>query len=265
MPSAETQANPAPTRKNEALPLRYQTPKAWAQQVMADPLALLNDHAHLEKKAGTNALELLNRWPLPVPLPRREGLGEGRNDRLQDGQQNNTQAERHASPSPSPSLKGGENGSPTHDALTLQWIQTMTAVAKDEVDHLGIVLRILFRRGGRFTKSHRNAYAAQLRDEVRLNEGPNQLLDRLIISALIEARSCERFEVLGEHCGDDELRKLYRDLANSERGHFIVFLNLARELPGNLAVEQRWDEMLDIEAATIQCQPPGPRMHSGVL
>lgn len=194
---------------------------------MRDPLALLNDHAHLEKKAGTNALELLNRWPLEAPLK----------------------------------LKATDT---SHEALTLQWVQTLTAVAKDEVDHLGTVLRILFRRGGRFTKSHRNAYAAALRDEVRISEGPNQLLDRLIISALIEARSCERFEILGEHCGDDELRKLYLDLANSERGHFTVFLNLARQLPGNLAVESRWDEMLDIEAATIQSQPSGPRMHSSV-
>ncbi len=229
MPTLPTQADSPVAALADDLPLRYQTPPRWAAQVMADSMALLNDHAHLEKKAGANALELLNRWPLEAPLT---------------------------------------NGPPTdatHHALTIQWVQTMTAVAKGEVDHLGTVLRILFRRAGRFTKSHSNAYAASLRKMVRVGRGPEELLDRLIISALIEARSCERFEVLGEHCNDDELRQLYRDLANSERGHFTVFLNLARQLPGNLAVESRWDRMLDAEAATIASQPPGPRMHSGVL
>ena len=49
------------------LPLRYQTPPQWATDVLEKPLELLNDHAHLEKKAATNALELLNRWPEPNP------------------------------------------------------------------------------------------------------------------------------------------------------------------------------------------------------
>ena len=47
----------------EALPLRYHTPDSWAAQALAEPLALLGDHAHLERKAGANALELINRWP----------------------------------------------------------------------------------------------------------------------------------------------------------------------------------------------------------
>ena len=195
---------------------------------MADPLALLNDHAHLEKKAGSNALELLNRWPLDSAAQRTIAETNGEDD------------------------------------LTVQWVQTMTAVAKDEIDHLGTVLRIIFRRGGRFTKSHGNAYARELRNLVRAGRGPDELLDRLIVSALIEARSCERFEVLGEHCADDELRRLYRDLANSERGHFTVFLNLARRLPGKLDVDGRWAFYLEAESGIIQKQDPGPRMHSGV-
>ena len=53
--------------KDADLPLRYDTPRAWVEAVLREPLALLNDHAHLEKKAATNALELLNRWPEPNP------------------------------------------------------------------------------------------------------------------------------------------------------------------------------------------------------
>ena len=158
-------------RTEEAqLPLRYRTPADWARSVLQRPLELLNDHAHLEKKAAANALELLNRWPEPNPP---------------------------------------EN-----------WVAAMTAVARDEVEHLSTVCRLLARRGGRLTKQHGNPYASALRGLVRQGQGPAELVDRLMVSALIEARSCERFKLLGEACEEDpELRKLYRGLWASEHGH----------------------------------------------
>src|SRR6188474_923261 len=107
--------------RDAELPLRFHTPPLWASNVLREPLALLNDHAHLEKKAATNALELLNRWPEPNPP---------------------------------------EN-----------WVTAMTAVARDEVEHLAVVSRLLARRGGRLTKSHSNPYANELRKLVRLGLG----------------------------------------------------------------------------------------------
>src|SRR5215212_625459 len=94
------------------LPLRHPTPPRWAPEVLRHPLELLNDHAHLEKKAAANALELLNRWPEPSPPE--------------------------------------------------AWVAAMTAVARDEVEHLATVSRLLARRGGRLTKSHSNPYANAL-------------------------------------------------------------------------------------------------------
>lgn len=196
------------------LPLRYQTPGRWAQGALERPLELLNDHAHLEKKAAANALELLNRWPQPV---------------------------------------APEN-----------WVATMTAVARDEIEHLAVVTKLLSRRGGRLTRSHQNGYASALRKQVRLGAGLDELVDRLLVSALIEARSCERFALLGEACEDAALAKLYRGLWASEAGHYRVFLGLARELPEARQVDERWGDMLDAEAKIIQAQPPGPRMHAGV-
>ena len=202
------------------LPLRYQTPPARAAAVLADSLPLLNDHAHLEKKAATNALELLNRWPEPSPP---------------------------------------EN-----------WVTAMTAVARDEVDHLAVVTRLLARRGGRLTKSHANPYAAALHALVRRGRGTDELVDRLMISGLIEARSCERFKLLGDHVSPDaagadaELSKLYRNLWASEHGHYLSFVQLAEQLQPEPQVAQRWDQMLDAEATLIRRQPPGPRMHSGM-
>ena len=196
------------------LPLRYQTPAAWAAAVLARPLELLNDHAHLEKKAAANALELLNRWPEPRPP---------------------------------------EN-----------WVAAMTAVARDEVEHLAVVCRLLARRGGKLTKQHSNRYASDLRALDRQGAGPGELVDRLMVSALIEARSCERFKLLGDACEDDpELRKLYRGLWASEHGHYRTFLQLAEEIEDADKVAKRWDEMLDAEAGIIERQAPGARMHSG--
>lgn len=201
-------------RADVDLPLKYVTPSSWAVAVLKMPLELLNDHAHLEKKAASNALELLNRWPEPRPP---------------------------------------EN-----------WVAAMTAVAKDEVEHLATVSRLLARRGGKLTKSHSNPYANALHQLVRKGKGTEELADRLMISSLIEARSCERFRLLGEACEDDaDLRKLYRALWASEHGHYLSFLQLAEEVLPKESVGKRWAEMLEEEARIIQRQSPGPRMHSG--
>jgi tRNA-(ms[2]io[6]A)-hydroxylase len=196
------------------LPLRYLTPPTWAPSVLQRPLELLNDHAHLEKKAATNALELLNRWPEPSPP---------------------------------------EN-----------WVTAMTAVARDEVEHLAIVSRLLARRGGKLTKSHANSYASALHQLVRKGRGTEELVDRLMISSLIEARSCERFRLLADAVDDDkELRKLYAALWASEHGHYLSFIQLAEQILPAATVAKRWTQMLDAEAEIIQQQPQGPRMHSG--
>jgi tRNA 2-(methylsulfanyl)-N6-isopentenyladenosine37 hydroxylase len=207
------------------LPLRYLTPPRWAASVLAHPLALLNDHAHLEKKAAANALELVNRWPEPNPP---------------------------------------EN-----------WVTAMTAIARDEVEHLALVTRLITRRGGRLSRQHGNPYASELRALVRKGLGPAELVDRLMVSALIEARSCERFKLLADHLGgeagdkggsgpeDRELLKLYRALWASEQGHYRTFIQLAEAIQPTDVVARRWNEMLDLEAKLIARQPTGPRMHSG--
>jgi tRNA-(ms[2]io[6]A)-hydroxylase len=205
------------------LPLRHATPPQWAARVLQQPLELLNDHAHLEKKAAANALELLNRWPEPTPP---------------------------------------EN-----------WVMAMTAVARDEVEHLATVTRILARRGGRLSRQHANPYAAELRSLVRMGLGKGELIDRLMVSALIEARSCERFKLLADYLesitpespqADRELMKLYRALWSSEHGHYRTFLQLAEQIEPAETVERRWDEVLDAEAKIIARQPPGARMHGGM-
>jgi tRNA 2-(methylsulfanyl)-N6-isopentenyladenosine37 hydroxylase len=143
------------------------------------------------------------------------------------------------------------------------WIETLTAVARDEAAHLAQVTRILIRRGGKLERLHKSAYANSLRLLVRKG-GEGELLDRLFVSALIEARSCERFAILAEAAGDDaELAAFYNALFNSEFGHYKVFLRLAHKIRGAAAVESRWQQMLAAEARIIAAQPPGTGIHSG--
>lgn len=206
-------------------PLRVATPRCWAQLALADPVALLHDHAHLERKAASNALELLGRWPFPVDLRAGEGPAAG--------------ADR--------------------------WMMALSAVARDEVRHLVQVLRLLTRRGGHMERSHASPYAAALRAGVRLGRGRAELLDRLLVSALIEARSAERFELLAAAARDPELARFYASLLDSERGHYRIFLELARLLPpGGEDVEARWSTWLEAEARIVASMPCGPLVHGWV-
>jgi tRNA-(ms[2]io[6]A)-hydroxylase len=94
---------------------------------------------------------------------------------------------------------------------------------------------------------------------MRRGEGRSlALVDRLLFSAMIEARSCERFRVLSENIKDEELRTFYRDLMISEANHYTMFLGFARKYGiGNMPdgsqidVEKRWQEWLDYEAKVI--------------
>ena len=203
------------------LALDWTTPAAWVPCALTEPLSLLNDHAHLERKAASNALELINRWPYPVHV---------------------------------------DAARPDTDV----WSRTLAAIARDEVKHLGQVLTVLQKRGGHFERSHVNPYARGLRGLVRTGLGRGELLDRLLVSALIEARSYERFALLSTHADDEELRMLYGRLRESERGHYRQFLALARLLPEARSVmRSRWLELRTREAQIIQSMPPGPSMHSG--
>lgn len=194
------------------LPLLWHTPDSWAESAMQDICALLDDHAHLERKAATNAMDLLNRWPEPAP--------------------------------------------------PLGWVTTLSSIARDETDHLFKVSKLLAQRGKQLSRIHKSEYASGLRDMMRMGRGLDELVDRVLVSALIELRSCERFEILGRLCLDPQLVRLYRALWGSEHNHYKVFLGLARKLEKRTKVEHRWQEMLQQEADLIQAQPKGPRLHS---
>lgn len=142
------------------------------------------------------------------------------------------------------------------------WVETMTGVARDEAAHLAQVVRLLRRRGGRLDRTHKNPYANALRLLVRRGDS-GEVIDRLLVSALIEVRSCERFAALAAAAEDQELSSFYAALCVSEMGHYKVFLKLARRIGPARAVDARWQQMLAAEAQILAEQPAGPRIHSG--
>ncbi|MEP7355076.1 MAG: tRNA-(ms[2]io[6]A)-hydroxylase [Acidobacteriota bacterium] len=157
-----------------------------------------------------------------------------------------------------------------------KWVTAMTGIARDETAHLAQVTKLLARRGGSMGRAHSNPYAHELRLMVRMGT-QGEIVDRLFVSALIEARSCERFGVLAEALreSEPELAAFYQALFSSELGHYKTFLKLAariakgRKTKISAATEKaereaRWQEMLAAEARILAEQTPGPRMHSGV-
>ena len=76
-------------------------------------------------------------------------------------------------------------------------------------------------------------------------------MDKLLINALIEARSAEKFKLLSKFISDESLRGFYHELMISEAGHYRNFLDLAKEYSPEKEVEERWEEMLQQEAAIL--------------
>ena len=143
-------------------------------------------------------------------------------------------------------------------------VREMIALAKEEMEHFGMVYDIIKGRGGALGRDPGDPYVQALHKEARMNE-PARMLDLLLIGALIEARSCERFHLLAGACVEDkELAKLYKGLWASEHGHYRTFIQLAEQIQPEPEVAKRWDQMLDAEAKLIVRQQPGPRMHSGI-
>ena len=90
----------------------------------------------------------------------------------------------------------------------------------------------------------------------------DKLLEKLLVCALIEARSCERFRLLSLHINDDHLKEFYHRFMVSEAGHYVLFIELARKYFGEERTNQRWKEYLEREAEIMgELELRGDRMH----
>jgi tRNA-(ms[2]io[6]A)-hydroxylase len=137
----------------------------------------------------------------------------------------------------------------------------MAAIVSEELDHFRQVLDLLKRRGIRFRRSPPGGYGRKLNDLVRQLE-PGRAIDRLLIAGLIEARSCERFDLLRKHIRDAELAAFYDSLFESEARHHSTYVRMAKILAPEEIVQARLSELAAAEAQIIEVGDPLPRMHS---
>ena len=141
-------------------------------------------------------------------------------------------------------------------------VQEMTALAMEELDHFRRVHEIILSRGYVLGRERTDNYVGELVKFMKKGgTRTDQLIERLLFAAMIEARSCERFKVLSENINDAELAAFYYELMVSEATHYAMFIRLAKKYADGIDVDKRWKEYLDFEAAMIKNYGKQERIH----
>jgi tRNA-(ms[2]io[6]A)-hydroxylase len=135
-------------------------------------------------------------------------------------------------------------------------VQEMAELAKEELDHFKRVHDLIIKRGFTLGLERKDNYVNELIKFLKRGGGEakrtESMVDRLLLAAMIEARSCERFKVLSTHVEDKELSEFYHELMISEANHYTLFIGLARKYGVGIDVEKRWEEWLAYEGKVIQ-------------
>jgi tRNA-(ms[2]io[6]A)-hydroxylase len=186
---------------------REKVPADWLPKVLANLPAVLVDHAHLERKAATTALNL---------------------EKYRD-------------------LYGR--------------VEELNAIAIEELQHFQLVLSLLKKRGIPFSQPYPSPWITGLMRSVR-NGQRHQVIDHLLCCALVEGRSCEKFQFLAAELKsiDAELAQFYASLVESEGNHYATYLLMARALD-DAETDRRLDFYLDLDAKLIRQPNPLPMLH----
>jgi tRNA-(ms[2]io[6]A)-hydroxylase len=183
---------------------REKLPDTWLPKIRKNLGPVLVDHAHLERKAATSALNLEKYVEL--------------HDRVSD----------------------------------------LNAIAIEELQHFELVLRLLREREIPFTNPQRSPWISGMMTAVR----KEQVIDHLVVLALIEGRSCEKFQILAQGVRDLDapLADFYASLVESEGNHYATYLIMARHID-EAATDRRLDFFLDLDASLIRQPNPLPMLH----
>lgn len=148
---------------------------------------------------------------------------------------------------------------PEHEAL----VSALSPIVTEEWGHFRMVWAEMKKRGYTLGKQRKDEYVnLLLQHEPKGVPAPDKLLHKLMICALIEARSCERFRLLSEGLEEEALRKFYHKFMVSEAGHYRLFIDLATEYYPAERVREAWQKWLSIETMVLQqLAPRGDRMH----
>lgn len=142
-------------------------------------------------------------------------------------------------------------------------VEELAPIVTEEWGHFRMVIAELNKRSLKLGKQRKDIYVNKLMEFQEKGGGLDRsLLDRLLIFALIEARSCERFRLLSIELEEEELQKFYHTFMVSEAGHYRLFIDLAKEYFDHDKVQKRWQEFLDFEAGILaDLEVRGDRMH----
>lgn len=136
----------------------------------------------------------------------------------------------------------------------------MARLAREESAHLAKVLELIEARGLRLTRDSGDPYVQRLHALVR-KDHPGRRLDRLLVAAVVEARSCERLALLATGLTEPRLKRFYSELAQSEDGHQALFFRLAADAHGLDETTERLDLLLATEAQALAELPLRPAIH----
>ncbi len=128
-------------------------------------------------------------------------------------------------------------------------VTAMSDIAIEEMEHFRMVHQLMVKRNMVLGREQKNDYAKHLHSFfIKTKDRTDALIQRLLIAALIEARSCERFKVFSENLKDKELSDFYKDLMISEANHYKIFLGFARQYQDRKIVDKKWQALLEYEA-----------------
>lgn len=132
-------------------------------------------------------------------------------------------------------------------------VTDLLIIAQEELEHFQMVHDIIKERGYKLGPERKDSYVNELFKFIIKGGNKHQsLVDRLLFSAMIEARSCERFKLLSSTIKDKELAKFYHELMISEAGHYTTFIGFARQYGKDVDVNNRWEEFLQFEGELIK-------------
>lgn len=145
----------------------------------------------------------------------------------------------------------------------IEMVEALAPIVTEEWGHFRLVLAELKKRGLHLGRQRKDEYVnALMQFEKKGGSREERLVERLLVCALIEARSCERFRLLSLHLNDEKLQEFYHGFMVSEAGHYRLFIDLANMYGDPVRVKSRWQDYLDFEAGIMkEMTPRGDRMH----
>jgi tRNA-(ms[2]io[6]A)-hydroxylase len=148
----------------------------------------------------------------------------------------------------------------SHYPDRIDLVTAMADLAVEELTHYREVVKWIHQRGLTIGSDQKDPYVGAFRESLRQGREV-YLLDRLLTASIIEARGAERFALVAGALPAEPLKKFYQSIARSEERHFELFLRLAKQYFNADTVEQRWDELLDIEASLVAHLPIRSALH----